>query len=107
MVGIDTLLLAPPIARPAAFAPPAPVESRRDPPPNSARERRPMVAPAPLPLRRAAGPGAAAPYLAQEFAQRSRPPGAAANAAAAAYARVQPQTGDRPLGLQRHIDISL
>ncbi len=107
MVGIDTLLLPPPIARPVAYAPPAPVESRRDPPPNSARERQRMPAPSLLRPRRAAGPGAAAPYLAQQFAQRSQLPGAAANAAAAAYARVQPQTGDRPLGLQRHIDISL
>ena len=107
MVGIDTILLAPPVARLAAYAPSVPVESRRDPPPNTARERRRLPALSRLRLRGAAGPGPAAPYLAQEFAQRTRASGAAVNAAAAAYARVQPQTGDRLLGLQRHVDISL
>ncbi len=66
-----------------------------------------MPASSPLRPRRAAGPGPAAPYLAREFAQPARLSGAAANTAAAAYARVQPQTGDRPLGLQRHVDIAL
>lgn len=109
MVAIDTTRLMPATsARVVATVPPVPVEPRPDPPRSWVRERRRLavVAPQPRPQRPPVVRGPAAAYLVKAFVERARAAVATAEAAAAAYAKVQPLDAGRLLpGLHRNIDI--
>lgn len=109
MVAIDTTRIMPAArVRVVATVPPLPVEARPDPPRSWVRERRRLavVALHPRPQRPPVVRGPAVAYLVKAFVERARAVVATAEAAAAAYAKVQPADSGRLLpGLHRNIDI--